>query len=443
MTQSETYWDKIRLQFDALPYPNAPLERDPRDNPDYLAKHSFTIPYYLRNHQVADTQGKWILDAGCGSGIKLLALAIANPGATVVGIDISSKSVDMAEHRLEYHQIDNPRYFHCLPIEELSSLPYTFDYINCDDVLYLLEDPVVGLQAMKSVLNPEGIIRANMHSSLQRASYYRIQRFLGRLGCLQGAPSPDEIEVTRQMMATLHDWVASKRETWRPIYETDDEVVLANYLLRGDTGITMADYSTIMKKAGLEFISMVNWRQWNVDKLFKSRKEMPERVANQIAAMDAEEKLEVFELLHPVNRLLDVYCGHPGQGRDRPPIDDWDSALWATATIHIHPQLNTDAFKQSLEHGAENLGLIPFDQYLRLDNPEISIDSSFASCLYALLDAPQTMDAMVQRWLQVRPLDLITLEPASPDQAFNTVRNFLLSLEKAGYVMVEIPLNQS
>ncbi|MEM6518377.1 MAG: class I SAM-dependent methyltransferase [Cyanobacteria bacterium P01_C01_bin.70] len=439
MNLPRTHWDKIRPQFDALPYPNRPLEESPRDQPDYLAVHNCVIPYYLRDHRVTDPAGRWILDAGCGSGYKLLALAIANPGAHIVGVDISPTSLELAQQRLEYHQIENPSHFHCLAIEELPDLPYRFDYINCDDVLYLLEDPVAGLQAMKSVLKPEGIIRANMHSSLQRANYYRVQQFLTRLGCLEGAPTPDEIGVTRQMMATLNDWVISKRQTWGPQCETDDQVVLMNHLFRGDTGITMAEFSAMLQKAGLEFITMVNWRQWNLEKLFQNIEKLPAAVAESLAEMSIEQQLHVFELLHPVHRLLDLYCGHPSQGQQRPPVAEWNESSWQQATAYIHPQLNTDAFRQALATATEKLELIPFDKYLLLSNPGINVDSSFASCLQALLEGPQTVMSLQARWLKGRPLDLLTLAPTKPEKAFETVRSFLLDLEQAGYVMVEIP----
>ena len=127
MNRPQTHWDKIRPQFDTLPYPNYPLEQSPRDKPDYLAVHNVVTPYYLRDHRVIDSAGKWILDAGCGSGYKLLALAIANPGANIVGVDISPKSLELAQQRLAHHQIENPSHFHCLGIEELPDLPYRFD----------------------------------------------------------------------------------------------------------------------------------------------------------------------------------------------------------------------------------------------------------------------------------------------------------------------------
>ncbi len=55
------------------------------------------------------------------------------------------------------------------PLKIYLELGLEFDYINADEVLYLLPDIVEGLKAMKAVLKPEGIIRTNLHSSFQRA----------------------------------------------------------------------------------------------------------------------------------------------------------------------------------------------------------------------------------------------------------------------------------
>ncbi|MEO1094110.1 MAG: class I SAM-dependent methyltransferase [Cyanobacteria bacterium J06638_28] len=438
MENNQEQWEKIRAQFDALPYPNHPLDITPKEATNYLAAHNSVIPYYLRDCQVVDTRGKWILDAGCGSGFKLQALAAANPGAHIVGIDISQKSIELAQKRLEYHDIKNPAEFYCIPIEELPSIERTFDYINCDEVLYLLADPVAGLKAMKAVLKPDGIIRVNMHSVLQRARFYRVQEFFAHFGCLEGTPSEEEMSLTRQTMTSLQDWVITKQQTWKPEFETDDERLLANCLLRGDKGITVPDFFALLRQASLEFISMVNWRQWNLEELFKNIEELPISVALGIADMSLEEQLHLFELLHPFHRLLDLYCGHPGQGKSRPPVADWSDTQWHTATVYLHPQLCTATIRKLLQAGASALGMIALDKYLKIDGKPFSIDASIASCLYPLLDSPQPMSALVNRWLQVRPLDMITLETANSNQAFETVKEFLTNLEDAGYVLLEL-----
>jgi len=44
-----------------------------------------------------------------------------------------------------------------------------------------------------------------------------------------------------------------------------------NYLLQGDKGFTITELFAALKAADLEFISMVNWRQWDLMDLFKEK----------------------------------------------------------------------------------------------------------------------------------------------------------------------------
>ncbi len=88
--------------------------------------HNLVTAYYLRNGRVINTEGKVILDAGCGTGYKSLVLAIANPGAKIVGIDLSEESVKLAEQRLHDHGVAKAE-FYALKIEDLPSLGLEFD----------------------------------------------------------------------------------------------------------------------------------------------------------------------------------------------------------------------------------------------------------------------------------------------------------------------------
>ena len=113
--------EKIRQQFNSAPFPRVPLEDSPKYNYELLYIHNLITPYYLRNQTVIETEGKIILDAGCGTGYKSLILAEANPGAKIVGIDLSEESVKLARHRLEYHGFENAE-FHVLSIEDVPKL---------------------------------------------------------------------------------------------------------------------------------------------------------------------------------------------------------------------------------------------------------------------------------------------------------------------------------
>lgn len=429
--------EKIRQQFDTAPYPRVPLERSPKGEVQNLYIHDVVTPYYVRNQRVIDPAGKVILDAGCGSGYKSLTLAEANPGAKIVGIDLSEESVKLARERLKYHGFANTE-FHTLTIEELPSLGMEFDYINCDEVLYLLTDPVAGLKAMKAVLKPDGIIRANFHSRLQRAMYHQAQEFFTLMGLMDNSPNEAELTAVRDIMKSLRDGVLIKSRTWHSAMATDDDRLLANHLLRGDKGVNIPEFFGILQAANLEFISMVNWWQWNLIELFKDFTELPVEVAFTLADKTVEEQLHLFELLHPYHRLLDIWCGHPGQAQPYTPIDDWSEAQWQAGTVYINPQLKTDAFKQELVSSISEFKLFEISQYLqKTDNP-INVDNLIASCLLLLLDKPQSVNAVVQHWKTLRPLNPATLQPTTDEEAFETVKQRLIELEHQGYVMLEI-----
>ena len=67
-----------------------------------------------------------------------------------------------------------------------------------------------------------------------------------------------------------------------------------------------------------------------------------------IPELSAEEKLHLFELLHPIHRLLDLWCGHPSQPQAFIPISEWSESDWQQAKVHLHPQLKTPSFRENI-----------------------------------------------------------------------------------------------
>ncbi len=51
-----------------------------------------------------------------------------------------------------------------------------------------------------------------------------------------------------------------------------NEWLMTNYLLRGDKGYTIPEMSEFIEYANLDFLSMVNWRHWNVLDLFQDQR---------------------------------------------------------------------------------------------------------------------------------------------------------------------------
>ena len=431
--------DKIRQQFDSSPYPRIPLDRSPQDNPNDLYIHNLVSSFYLRNQKVVDTQGKLILDAGCGTGYKSLMLALANPGAQIVGVDISAESVRLAEQRLKYHGFDNFE-FYVLSLENLTELGYQFDYINCDETLYLLPEPSVILREMRAVLKPEGIIRTNLHSAIQRANFFRAQKLFSLMGLMDSNPEDLEIGIAVDTMEALKDNVLLKSQTWKPLYlgESGKGELLSNHLLQGDKGFTVPEMFKALESSGLEFISMVQWRKWDFRDLFKEPDNLPEYLDMNLPDLTIEQRLHIYELINPMHRLLDFWCGHPEQTQSSEPLVKWSASDWQNAVVHIHPQLNSPKFREDL------LGSINACRSLELSNhlstnglTAVTVDSSVAISLLPLLDSPQSLVSLAERWRQCRPINPITLNATSSEYAFDLIQKIVLQLERMDYLMVE------
>ncbi|MCL1466810.1 methyltransferase domain-containing protein [Argonema galeatum] len=427
--------DKIRQQFDTAPYPRVPLDYYPNDL-KWLYVHNIVTAYYLRYKRVIETEGKVILDAGCGSGYKTLELAVANPGAKIVGIDISEESIKLARQRLQYHGFEAE--FYTLSIENLPELGIKFDYINNDEVLYLLPDPVAGLQAMKSVLKADGVIRTNLHSSLQRVHYYRAQQVFKMMGLMDENPRELEIDLVRDTMKALKDNVSLKVYTWEPESENDEEGLLMNYLFQEDKGYTVPEMFSALRSADLEFVSMVNPTSWDLMELFKEPDNLPVFLGTSLPTLSVEERLHLFELLHPVNRLLDFWCGHLNSASPVVPVDEWTMADWQEALVHIHPGLRTPEIKKEMVTCVSDIILMEIGKYLPfLKDPIFLMDTTVTACVLPLQEGPQPIGALVERWKQVRPVNPATLQPIEENEAFEMVKQILTTLEQIGYVLLE------
>ena len=105
-------------------------------------------------HGIAPLAGKRVLDVGCGGGI--LADAMARKGANVLGIDLATKSLRVAQlHALE---AQTP----CVQYREISAealaaeQPQTYDAVTCMELLEHVPDPASIVRACATLVKPGG-----------------------------------------------------------------------------------------------------------------------------------------------------------------------------------------------------------------------------------------------------------------------------------------------
>lgn len=110
----------------------------------------------LRLHYIdsrAALPDKQVLDVGCGGGI--LSEAMARSGATVTGIDMAEKSLQVAElHALEAGVAVR---YQCIDVESLAAAqPASVDVVTCMEMLEHVPDPASVVRACAALVKPGG-----------------------------------------------------------------------------------------------------------------------------------------------------------------------------------------------------------------------------------------------------------------------------------------------
>ena len=98
--------------------------------------------------------GKRVLDIGCGGGI--LSDSMARRGASVLGIDLASKSLKVAQlHALEAGT-ENVEYREIAAETLAVEAPHSFDVVTCMEMLEHVPDPSSIVNACAALVKPGG-----------------------------------------------------------------------------------------------------------------------------------------------------------------------------------------------------------------------------------------------------------------------------------------------
>jgi len=186
--------DPIRDFYTSHPFPPpvANLDRARemwRDENIHRAEHHLLWP------ETAYRADLDVLIAGCGTW-QAAKYAICHPAAHVVGIDVSSTSLEHTERLKQNYDLANLE-ARQLAVENVAELDRGFDLIICTGVLHHLVDPDTGLRALRSVLKPDGAMNLMVYAPYGRDGVYMMQEYCRRLGV---GTSQEEI---RDLMTVL------------------------------------------------------------------------------------------------------------------------------------------------------------------------------------------------------------------------------------------------
>jgi SAM-dependent methyltransferase len=150
MTTSEV----VRL-YEIFPFPS------PEASMPLIDVVANEIPFFLADNHLDEWQ---VLDAGCGTGHVVVALALRYPKANFIGLDACQRSLDIARRLAENHGADNIEFIHgSIPDLDLSR---KFDLIICFGVMHHMPDPRAGLRWLGRHLADDGLLHLWLYNAL-------------------------------------------------------------------------------------------------------------------------------------------------------------------------------------------------------------------------------------------------------------------------------------
>ena len=327
MSDSQTVSAAVAKLYNTYPFPPEALLDEPP--PGYNWRWNWLAAHNFCTGQKPQKQDIRILDAGCGTGVSTEYLVHLNPQASVVGIDLSTKALDVAKERCQRSGANRVE-FHHLSLFDVEQLPGEFDLINCVGVLHHTSDPIRGIQALAQKLASGGLMHIFVYGELGRWEIQLMQKAIALLQGDKKGDYRDGVQVGRQIFASLPEnnrIVKYDKQRWS-LENHKDENFADMYVHPQEIDYNIETLFELIDASGLEFIGFSNPSFWDLERLLGKAPELVERAKE----LSDRQLYRLIELLDPEVTHYEFFLG-------RPPLikADWseDNALLAAI-----PELN-------------------------------------------------------------------------------------------------------
>lgn len=289
--EREAITDSVRRLYEEFPFPPPLKSALP---PAMEGWCNYTFLYYQTMNEWRDCRDRWILDAGCGTGETLWPLAVNNPGAQLVGYDLSAASIDAARDKLA--RLGVPVTFERHDLQELPQPTQQFDIIFCTGVLHHLADPLKGLRNLVRYLKPDGIMVLMFYAEAARADIRRAKEILALLGGHDDLSK--KIEMARRFFNELpRDHALRKTLHWDDNfndYREKDAHIGDTFFHPREVLYTVETLFDLLDSAGLEHVRFFNEPTFELRSVLKDAD-----LQQRIERLTRRQKYHVADLIDP------------------------------------------------------------------------------------------------------------------------------------------------
>lgn len=279
--------------YDRFPFPGDPLQDGPPPGYNWRWCHRSVLAA-VHGGIPDGIEAPRILDAGCGTGVSTDYLCHLNPGAQVLGIDISDGALAVARERLQRSGAEAQ--VASLRQEQRSLLDLAgegpFDYINSVGVLHHLDQPEAGLQSLAALLAPDGLLHLFLYADAGRWEIHRTQ---AALELLSAGTEAEGLRLGRQLLETLPEGnrlARHHRERWAVDCAADANFA-DMYLHPQETSYNLERLFAFIETAGLQFAGFSNPEVWDPARLLQGE------LLDRARSLPARQQWALVEQLDP------------------------------------------------------------------------------------------------------------------------------------------------
>ena len=160
--QVQNYWDARPCNLRHSPQPIGT-----REYFDEVERRKYFVePHILGFAEFSKWAGKRVLEIGCGLGTDTISFARA--GAQVTAVDLSPKSLELAQHRANVYGLNERIRFYCGNVEELDkTVPVEpYDLVYSFGVIHHTPRPDRVIEQINKYLTADGELRLMVYSKV-------------------------------------------------------------------------------------------------------------------------------------------------------------------------------------------------------------------------------------------------------------------------------------
>jgi SAM-dependent methyltransferase len=388
--------DEIADFYEAHPYP--PPVESVEGSLTGWDDNSRRVEHFLHWPARPYREERIILLAGCGTS-QAARWAGRHPKAKVVGIDVSSSSLEATKRLAERHGLVNLE-LRELPIEEAGTLGTEFDQIVCTGVLHHLVDPEAGLRALRDVLAPEGALQLMVYGRYGRFGIDLMREYSQRLGLETTTEDIDDLRRVLGEVPSGHPISHLLRET--PDFR--DPGAVADALLNPrERSYSVPDLYNLLGSGGMRFARWVRQAPYRPECGIMARLPHGERIAT-MGEVDQYTVMEMFRGTMSRHSLI-AY-------RDDSPLPALGREAWRTYVPMIPPTVVVieERLPPGLAAAVINRAHVDTDLVCFLSSDELAVFSAIDGRA-PLGEIPGSSLALLERlWLH----DLVMIDASEP-----------------------------